>query len=208
MFTPNPLAHPTPASPGSTTSSWVSKHGVQALLCNRLVAKHVCNGWICLFVFMLDRNCTGCVQTSVVSTPRRLDKHVLPTGDRMRLARPAGKPLLLEEFGAHRDYIQLPASGRDNCLLKVCPLAAAGTGMRNLAAIDLRRQGCAFASGLSPCRRKRQRVEAAPTQLFCEQRKVLPNMDNQCGSDVQHSVGGECIRAGGIPCLGGAHHLR
>lgn len=37
-------------------------------------------------------------------------------GDRMRLARSANKPLLLEEFGAPRSYIWPPATGRDKVM--------------------------------------------------------------------------------------------
>jgi hypothetical protein len=34
----------------------------------------------------------------------------------MRLARSANKPLLVEEFGAQRNYIYPPASGRDKVM--------------------------------------------------------------------------------------------
>ncbi len=41
-----------------------------------------------------------------------------PAGDRMRLARSAGKPLLVEEFGAARDYLADAATGRGTVMAR------------------------------------------------------------------------------------------
>ena len=42
----------------------------------------------------------------------------LAAGDRMRLARSAGKPLLVEEFGAARDYLADTATGRGTVMAR------------------------------------------------------------------------------------------
>ncbi len=43
---------------------------------------------------------------------------LLTAGDRMRLARSAGKPLLVEEFGAARDYLADTATGRGTVMAR------------------------------------------------------------------------------------------
>jgi hypothetical protein len=41
-----------------------------------------------------------------------------PAGDRMRLARSAGKPLIFEEFGTQRDYVNPPSTGRNTVIAR------------------------------------------------------------------------------------------
>ena len=49
---------------------------------------------------------------------RHVHRAFLAAGDRMRLARSAGKPLLVEEFAAARDYLADTATGRGTVMAR------------------------------------------------------------------------------------------
>lgn len=123
--------------------------------------------------------------------------HTSCAGDRMRLARSANKPLLLEEFGATRGYVQPASSGRDK-VFKRCKL---------LPAMQVCQQrGLWQTCTLLPAGASAAIAPQTPQTSLA----VQPNQDVMTdigGALLQHLVSRQCICAGGHNGVGGARNL-